>query len=118
MQHESAIKEIESLGDRRSLDRTLRSPNKTRDRLRLAAGRREMVGNQFRLGLGQFRKMTGYDIGNPAVQYLSVAAKQALIRGILYQSVLEDVRRLWRNSPTEDQLGRGKLRQRRGEIVL
>jgi hypothetical protein len=70
-----------------------------------------VTGHQLGLRLGNFRKLRLQDLGNALMVLLPRTPEQRLIRRVLDQGVLEEVRRLRRESPLVEELRRNQLVQ-------
>ena len=77
-----------------------------------------MLCEDFGLGLHHLRKMGFERFGDPRVQLLPRAAKQAGLRRILDQCMLEAVNRVGRRTALEHQLGGDKPTESGVQLVL
>jgi hypothetical protein len=89
---------------RRALQGTLPSALPVGERLRTQARLGVMVRQQFRLGLHRLGKLRLQHVRNALVILLTCTLQQRLIRGILNEGMLEEVRRLRQESPLIQQL--------------
>jgi hypothetical protein len=62
---------------------------------------RQMMRQEFRLTRDPLGKAPLHDFGDARMQLLPIAAQKRAVGGILHQSVLEGVNRLWRRSALE-----------------
>ena len=69
----------------------------------------QMLGQHFRLGLGDLGKPLLERLGDAGVQLLAPGLEQRLVGRVLDQGVLEAVGRLGRGAAAEDQLGGDQL---------
>src|SRR5262245_35436025 len=93
----------------RPLDGALSGYAKVLDRLLGEPRLLEVVRQQLWLCFNGLGELLFESVGDPAVKLLAFVPRQARIGGILYQRVLENVGRIRRFAPRENQVGNPEL---------